>query len=194
MLFGNNISLNVLSYCTRVADKELSNRSPSLSSSRASKKKASKEPSTRSEQKQETSASDRDKKESANVPPQDLDKKVKNTEQIKSYTDLEDLQCPELHPCLTCSEIRQLCHHVQLDWCSPAAYFSAAGSKWETLEPEWVEPEPPKTDPSAEREPMLAKFDEIWCPVLADADGSSTIIPPTFQYFSDGTIMHATAY
>lgn len=112
----------------------------------------------------------------------------------KKYTELEELQCPEVDPRLSCAELRKLCNQVKLDWCSPAAYFSAAGSKWEEHEPEWVEPTPPITDPSAEREPMLAKFDEIWCPVLADIEESLTIIPPTFQYFSDGTVMHSAAY
>ena len=109
------------------------------------------------------------------------------------YTEFEQLHCPELDARLSCAELRKLCNSVKLEWCSPASYFSAAGhhSRWEELEPEWVVPLPPATDPLAEREPMMAKFDEIWCPLLADVEESLTIIPPTFQYFSDGTIMHS---
>lgn len=110
--------------------------------------------------------------------------------------EFEKLHCPELDPRLSCAELRKLCNNVKLEWCSPASYFSAAGhlSRWEELEPEWVIPIPPVTDPLAEREPMMAKFDEIWCPLLADVEESLSIIPPTFQYFSDGTVMHSALY
>ena len=172
-----------------------------------SKKKASKEltPTTSSndhdlKRNSTNTMLDHDKKsvKESNMPAStshDQEKKSKALDQSKkNYTELEELHCPELDPRLTCSELRKLCHHVKLEWCSPAAYFSAAISKWEALEPEWVDPPLPSTDPSADHEPMLAKFDEIWCPVLADMEESLSIIPPTFQYFSDGTIMHATAY
>ena len=107
--------------------------------------------------------------------------------------EFEKLHCPELDPRLSCAELRKLCNTVKLEWCSPASYFSAAG-RWEELEPEWIVPIPPITDPLAEREPMMAKFDEIWCPLLADVAESLSIIPPTFQYFSDGTVMHSALY
>lgn len=110
--------------------------------------------------------------------------------------EFEKLHCPELDPRLSCAELRKLCNNIKLEWCSPASYFSAAGhlSRWEELEPEWMVPIPPITDPLAEREPMMAKFDEIWCPLLADVEESLSIIPPTFQYFSDGTVMHSALY
>ena len=115
---------------------------------------------------------------------------------VSEYTDFEGLQCPEVDPRITCAEIQKLCNQVKLEWCSPASYLSAPGhhSRWEDLEPEWVEPTPPTTDPSAHREPMISKFDEIWCPVLADVEESLSIIPPTFQYFSDGTVVHSAVY
>lgn len=107
--------------------------------------------------------------------------------------EFERLQYPELDARLSCAQLRKLCDGVKLEWCSPASYFSAAGhlSRWEELEPEWMVPIPPTTDPLGQREPMMAKFDEIWCPILADVEESLTIIPPTFQYFSDGTVMHS---
>lgn len=113
----------------------------------------------------------------------------------KEYTEFEKLQCPELDSRISCAELRKLCNAVKLEWCSPASYFSVAGhqSQWEELEPTWLVPISPSTDPLAEREPMMAKFDEIWCPVLADVE-DSFIIPPTFQYFSDGTVMHSAIY
>ncbi len=113
------------------------------------------------------------------------------------FTDFEALQCPEVDSRLSCAELRKLCNQVKLQWCSPASYLSAGPAtphRWEDLEPEWVEPTPPTTDILASREPMMAKFDEIWCPILADAEESLTIIPPTVQYFSDGTIMHSAVY
>ena len=112
------------------------------------------------------------------------------------YTEFEELHCPQLDARLSCAELRKLCNSVKLEWCSPASYFSAVGhhSRWEELEPEWVVPLPPTTDPLAEREPMMAKFDDIWCPLLADVEESLTIIPPTFQYFSDGTVMHSAVF
>lgn len=113
-----------------------------------------------------------------------------SVESKADYTEFEQLQYPELDPRLSCAELRKLCNGVKLEWCSPASYFSAH-SRWEELEPEWITPISPATDPSAEREPMMAKFDEIWCPVLADVEESLSIIPPTFQYFSDGTVMHS---
>ena len=118
---------------------------------------------------------------------------------VSKQIKFEELQCPELDARLTCAELRNLCNGVKLEWCSPASYFSAAGSvsrvsRWEELEPEWMVPIPPTTDPLAEREPMMAKFDEIWCPLLADVEESLSIIPPTFQYFSDGTVMHSALY
>lgn len=119
----------------------------------------------------------------------------KSKPKISSGTvEFEKLQCPELDARLSCAELRKLCDGIKLEWCSPASYFSAAGhqSRWEELEPERTLPIPPTTDPLAEREPMMAKFDEIWCPLLADVEESLSIIPPTFQYFSDGTVMHST--
>lgn len=122
--------------------------------------------------------------------------KAKLTPGKLDYTEFEQLHCPELDARLSCAELRKLCNGVKLEWCSPASYFSAAGhhSRWEELEPEWMVPLPPTTDPLAEREPMMAKFDEIWCPLLADVEESLTIIPPTFQYFSDGTVMHSAVH
>lgn len=122
-----------------------------------------------------------------------IKEKVSSKGAATQYTDFEKLQYPEVDPRLSCAELRKLCNQVKLKWCSPASYFSAH-SRWEELEPEWVEPTQPTTDPKAEREPMMAKFDEIWCPVLADVEESLSIIPPTFQYFSDGTIMHSAVY
>ena len=168
------------------------------SSSISSKKKASKDSSNSEVEKKRAkvtpSNSDHDKKHGKEATSSvETDKKSKSSDGSKrSITELEELHCPQVHPSLTCSELRKLCHQVKLDWCSPAAYFSAAGSKWEGLESEWVPPASPSTDPTAEREPMLAKFDEIWCPALADS--GEPFVPPTFQYFSDGAIMHATAY
>jgi len=169
------------------------------SSTTSGKKKSSKDLSSSDQEKKRAKASpsnsDQDKKHGKDAISLalDSDKKSKGSEGSKKMiAELEELHCPEVHPSLTCSELRKLSHHVKLDWCSPAAYFSAAGSKWEGLESEWVPPSSPKTDPGAEREPMLAKFDEIWCPALADSEES--FIPPTFQYFSDGAIMHSTAY
>lgn len=125
----------------------------------------------------------------------DKDKAVPKTK-MPPKVEFEKLQCPELDARLSCAELRKLCNSVKLEWCSPASYFSAAGhqSRWEELEPEWMVPIPPTTDPLAEREPMMVKFDEIWCPLLADVEESLSIIPPTFQYFSDGTVMHSALY
>ena len=133
------------------------------------------------------------KKTARKSKPKERPVKAKAPTGKLEYTEFEQLQCPELDMRLSCAELRKLCNSVKLEWCSPASYFSAAGhhSRWEELEPEWVVPLPPTTDPLAEREPMMAKFDEIWCPLLADVEESLTIIPPTFQYFSDGTIMHS---
>lgn len=122
--------------------------------------------------------------------------KTSKTKNSPGRVEFEKLQCPELDARLSCAELRKLCDSVKLEWCSPASYFSAAGhlSRWEELEPEWMVPIPPSTDPLAEREPMMVKFDEIWCPLLADVEESLSIIPPTFQYFSDGTVMHSALY
>ena len=140
-----------------------------------------------------TVAEDKDKREKARSSTKDKSSKPKTT---SGRIEFEKLQCPELDARLSCAELRKLCNNVKLEWCSPASYFSAAGnlSRWEELEPEWMVPIPPATDPLAEREPMMAKFDEIWCPLLADVEESLSIIPPTFQYFSDGTVMHSALY
>ena len=130
------------------------------------------------------------KKEKVKTTIKEKTPKMKNP---SGKVEFDKLQCPELDARLSCAELRKLCNVVKLEWCSPASYFSAAGhlSRWEELEPEWMVPIPPTTDPLADREPMMAKFDEIWCPLLADVEESLSIIPPTFQYFSDGTVMHS---
>lgn len=111
-------------------------------------------------------------------------------------TEFEKLQCPELDPRISCAQLHQLCSTVKLESVTPASYFSTAKThyRWEELEPEWMVPIPPSTDPLAEKEPMMARFEEIWCPLLADVEESLSIIPPTFQYFSDGTVMHSAIY
>lgn len=118
---------------------------------------------------------DKEKYTTAATVKDKLSRKSKSLDSVSSaptavsgYTELEQLQCPEVDARLSCAQLRRLCNQVKLEWCSPAAYFSAAGSKWEEFEPEWVEPTPPTTDASAHHEPMLAKFDEIWCPELVD--------------------------
>lgn len=128
------------------------------------------------------------------VPATQVKPSVKTKPSAKiEYTEFEKLHYPELDPRISCAQLRELCNTVTLEWCSPASYFSATRnpSRWEDLEPDWMVPIPPSTDPLAEREPMMARFDEIWCPVLADVEETLSIIPPTFQYFSDGTIMHS---
>ena len=91
---------------------------------------------------------------------------------LSDYTKLEQLHCPEVDARLSCAHLRRLCNQVKLEWCSPAAYFSDTGSKWEELEPDWLEPTPPTTNPLADHEPLLAKFDEIWCPDIVDCPES----------------------
>ena len=142
----------------------------------------------------ETSADD--SKDKASKKEKEKAKASTKTNAVPEKVHFEKLQCPELDARLSCAQLRKLCDGVKLEWCSPASYFSAAGhlSRWEELEPEWMAPIPPTTDPLADREPMMAKFDEIWCPLLADVEESLSIIPPTFQYFSDGTVMHSALY
>ena len=116
--------------------------------------------------------------------------KTKAVSKPAEAVEFEELQCPELDPRISCAQLRELCGSVKFEWCNSASYLSV-NSGWEELEPQWVQPAAPVTDPLADREPMMARFDEIWCPVLADVEESLSIIPPTFQYFSDGTIMHS---
>lgn len=103
----------------------------------------------------------------------------------ESFTRFEMLQYPILDSKISCQQLRKLSKLVKLKNFSPASYF-AQGSAWERLEPGYVEPPKPKTDPTSSHKPMPAVFDEIWCPMRADLEDSENIIPPTFTYLDNG--------
>lgn len=105
----------------------------------------------------------------------------------ESFNKFEMLQYPILDSKISCQQLRQLSKLVKLKSCSPSSYF-AQGSAWEKLEPGYVEPPKPKTDPNSAVKPMPAIFDEIWCPMRADLEGSENIIPPTFTYLGNGAV------
>lgn len=104
-----------------------------------------------------------------------------------SFTRFDLLQYPILENRMSSHQLRQLCNLVKVKSFSPASYL-AQGSAWECLETAFVEPPKPKTDPSSIHKPMPAMFDEIWCPMLADAEDSTMIIPPTFTYLDNGAV------
>ena len=107
------------------------------------------------------------------------------------FTRLELLQYPVLDSKVSCQQLRHLSNVVKLRNCSPASYLSHS-SVWESYEPAYKEPPKPKTDPSSVHKPLPAVFDEIWCPVVADAKDSNDIIPPTFTYLDNGAPVKQT--
>ena len=102
-------------------------------------------------------------------------------------TRFELLQYPVLDSKISCQQLRQLSNLVKVKNFSFASYFSQSGA-WENLEPSYVEPPRPRTDPTSSHKPMPAIFDEIWCPIIADVEDSENIIPPTFTYLTSGAV------
>ena len=106
------------------------------------------------------------------------------------FVNFEPLQYPQIDGHLTCKALRNLCNQVKLHYCSPASYF-VHGNVWESLEPSPYTPPTLSTDVSSVSEPMDAMFDEVWCPLLADAAEREGIKARHLCYLSEGTILRS---